>query len=259
MRLAVDSLCVTRDHSQVLSNVSFLSEKAELIGLIGPNGAGKSTLMRSLSGLQPFTGLVELDGENITQFTPRQLARRLAFLPQDRTVHWPMLSKEIVMLGRMPHQSGMAGTSDCDQQVVADAMAVMDVAELSERPFDRLSGGEQARVLIARVLAQQPQLIIADEPVNGLDPAHQISLMKSFRDLVSLGKTVIASMHDLPLASHWCDRIIVLSGGEQIADGAVKDVLTAQQISEVYGVKTETLSVSGRSIVIPTDLAKKTL
>ncbi|MCV6611029.1 MAG: ABC transporter ATP-binding protein [Amphritea sp.] len=256
MRLTVSRLHAQRSGKSVLRDISLSFDKPELIGLIGPNGAGKSTLMRALSGLQSYSGSIQLDGTDLAQYAPQALARQLAFLPQERTVHWALDCEEVVMLGRMPYQSGFGRASVGDHRIVERAMQTMDVLEFSRRSFEQLSGGEQARVLIARVLAQEPDMIIADEPINGLDPAHQISLMKTFRELVAAGRTVLTSLHDLSLASHWCDRIIILEHGDLIADGAVDQVMTPQQIRKVYGVETMAVSTSGRTLIVPTDLAE---
>lgn len=255
MKLSAHRLSAVRGQRSVLRDVNLTFDKPELIGLIGPNGAGKSTLMRALSGLQSCAGSVVLNGQNLNDYSAETLARLLAFLPQERTVHWPMDCQDIVMLGRMPYQSGLRRASDQDRLIVRQAMAAMEVVDFAERPFDRLSGGEQARVLIARVLAQEPELIIADEPINGLDPAHQISLMKTFRQMVQAGRTVLTSLHDLALASHWCDRIIILNDGALVADGPVKQVMTEERIRAVYGVETITVAVSDGVLVVPADLA----
>lgn len=255
MNLTTRDLKVIRAGKSVLQDISFCIDKPELIGLIGPNGAGKSTLMRAICGLQPYRGRITLAGRNLDQYRAEQLARSLAFLPQERTVHWSLPCWEIVMLGRMPHQSGFGRASDKDRHIVSEAMRVMGVLDFRERTFEHLSGGEQARVLIARVLAQEPSLIIADEPINGLDPAHQISLMKTFKHLVNEGQTILTSLHDLSLASHWCDRIIILEGGRLIADGPTSEVMNKTQIRAVYGIESITLQHSERCIIVPTDLA----
>ena len=205
-----------------VKHVTFASNKPELIGLIGPNGAGKSTLMRALVGLLKFSGEILIDGTPCFELSGMELARRIAFLPQDRVVHWPLAVRDVVMLGRMPYQSGFGRTSPEDDQAVDRAIDMMGLGSLEHRTFDALSGGEQARVLIARLVAQEANTIIADEPVNGLDPAHQIGLMRLLRRLVDQGKTVLVSMHDLSLASQWCDRILIVSDGVLLDDGAAE-------------------------------------
>jgi len=152
VKLSINNLSVVRGRNQVLHNISLDLGKPELIGLIGPNGAGKSTLMKALAGLQKFTGSVDLDGRSLRDYSDIALAQTLAFLPQERTVHWPLACREIVMLGRMPYQSGLGSASEHDQKMVSQAMQIMQVQQFAERPFDKLSGGEQARVLIAEYL-----------------------------------------------------------------------------------------------------------
>lgn len=257
MTLTLSQLSTALGKQTVLHDVSIACTKPELIGLIGPNGAGKSTLMRAIAGLQPFSGAMQFNGKPSTDYRADELAKLLAFLPQERIVHWPLIAYDVVMLGRMPHQSGFGKASAHDHEVVKAAMHTMEVASFAERPFDQLSGGEQARLLIARLLAQEPDIIIADEPINGLDPAHQIGLMRIFQTLVAEGKTVITSLHDLSLASYWCDRIVVLKEGQLIADGSPTDVLTAARIRDVYGVETAHLTLPQGSLVVPTDLADR--
>ncbi len=248
-------LSFQRGQKVVLDSIGFTSKAPQFIGIIGPNGAGKTTLMRCLAGLvAPASGSVFFGDLLLSRMPAKARSQAIAFLPQDRHVHWELSCAEIVMLGRLPHRSGFAAPSDNDHKVVEDAMVHMDVRKFSDRSFDSLSGGEQARVLIARMLAQQPSLLIADEPVNGLDPAHQISLMKTFRDIVSTGKTVIASLHDMPLASRWCDRLLLLNHGKLVADNTPEKVLSKEHMSSVFGVSLGRLSWRNTSISVPTDL-----
>jgi len=258
MNLKVQNLSVLRGQKPVLKDLSFSIEKPQLIGLIGPNGAGKSTLMRAIAGLQIYQGEISLADLSLSSFAPKELAQKMAYLPQERAVHWPMPCNEVVKLGRLPYLSGFSRLSEHDQQIVNETMQALDVADFAYTSFDNLSGGEQARVLIARVLAQQPQLIIADEPVNGLDPAHQISLMQTFKQLVAQGKTVLTSLHDLSLASQWCDRILMLEAGRLVADGPATEVMTAENIRNVYRVESAQMHHAGREILIPTDLLSNT-
>ncbi len=254
MTFSINQLSVSRDQKQVLDQITLNFEQPQLVGLIGPNGAGKSTLMQALTGLLPFSGHIELEDRALADYHATERAQKLAFLPQDRTVHWALSCQAIVMLGRMPYRSSFSQPSAQDKAIVRDAMLQMDVLTFAERPFDRLSGGEQARVLIARLLAQEPNIILADEPVNGLDPAHQIALMHAFRGQVRLGRTVLVTLHELALASHWCDRIIMLDQGRVVADGSTHQVMTVDNIRQVYGVESTIVSASGRQLLVPIDL-----
>jgi iron complex transport system ATP-binding protein len=254
MALELSSVSITRGKKQVVHDLSFSVNKPELIGIIGPNGAGKSSLMRAIAGLLPFSGSIWLDNISMTTLRAEKIARRLAYLPQERVVHWPLTVKEVVMLGRIPHRKAFGSASRDDIKAVDEAMRHLEISKLANRSFSTLSGGEQARVLIARMAAQETQLIIADEPTSGLDPSHQIGLMQLFQTFVASGKTVLTSLHDLPLSSRWCDRILLIKEGRVVADGAPDAVMTVERIAEVYGVQAVKSTVNGRPLIVPTDI-----
>jgi len=259
MILEARSVLFQRAEKQILQDVSVQFDRPELIGLIGPNGAGKSTLMKLLAGVLPCDGLITLGGRALQTIPAPLLAQHIAYLPQERTVHWALNCQEIVALGRTPYHPGLfRGPVREDDQAIETAMAYMDVHAFKDRVFKTLSGGEQARVLIARVLAQETAFILADEPTNGLDPAHQIGLMQLFRRFVTdQQKIILVSLHDLALASRWCDRIILLNKGSIAADGDVADVMTKTQIGSVYGVSTAQLMIGERPLITPVDLLKQ--
>ncbi|CAG0911528.1 unnamed protein product [Cyprideis torosa] len=158
-------------------------------------------------------------------------------MPQAREIAWPMSVEALVTLGRIPHMATGQRPTPCDLEKVRDALLAMDLGDFRTRTVTRLSGGEQARVLIARALAQDAPLIMADEPVAGLDPAHQISTMEIFARLARAGKSVLVSLHDLGLAARHCTRLILLSGGSVVADGPPGDVLTPQSLEQVFGIR----------------------
>ncbi|NBN76743.1 ATP-binding cassette domain-containing protein [Microvirga tunisiensis] len=254
--LLVQNLTLKRGDKTVVENVSFTLPRAELVGLIGPNGAGKSSLLKAMAGLGPRGSDILWQGRPLAQMTSAERGRTLAFLPQERSVVWPLRCRDVVALGRMPHQAGGLGfirpaPSFEDLRSVEDAMRRMDVQAFADRPFDRLSGGEQARVLIARLLAQDPRLILADEPCNGLDPEHQLALMQCFRDLVADGVSVVVSLHDLTLASAWCDRLLLLDTGKLVADGSPAAVLTADRMAATYNIRIGHLQSDHRQLVVP--------
>ncbi|GGF01449.1 ABC transporter ATP-binding protein [Stappia taiwanensis] len=253
--LVCDRITVPRGDRLTVDSVSFAAPRPQLIGLIGPNGAGKSTLMRAVAGLLPASGTAVWNGEDLTAMSPARRARALAFMPQERTVHWPLACREVVMLARLPYQGAFAGPSAADRRAVAEALAAMSVDGFADRAFDTLSGGEQARVLIARMLAQDPDLLIADEPASGLDPAHQIALMQVFRDIVAGGRSVLVSLHDLSLASRWCDRLLLMDQGRLVADGTPEEVMTADRMARVYGIAVRPLTIGGSFAVVPEGLA----
>ncbi|MEM9319480.1 MAG: ABC transporter ATP-binding protein [Pseudomonadota bacterium] len=230
--LSLSDLSVSRGRREVVRKVSFNAEAGEFIGLLGPNGAGKTSLFRAVLGLLPHRGQ-----SSLSSMAARDRALHAAWAPQAREIAWPIAVETLVMLGRLPHLAAGAHPSVRDHEAVADALARMELEALAKRPATGLSGGEQARALLARVLAQDTPLILADEPIAGLDPAHQISTMVAFRDLAAEGRTLIVSLHDLGLAARYCTRMIVLSDGELAADGTPDQVLTSDILARVFGIR----------------------
>lgn len=256
MILSCSLSSVTFQKRQVLKTLSFEVSKPQLIGLLGPNGAGKTSLLRSLMSLIPYEGTICVKGEDLKALKAKSIARSIAYLPQERKVHWAITCSALVMLGRIPHQPKFGGPSQEDHEAVKRAMHQMGVLEFADRPFESLSGGEKARVLIARTLAQGTDIIIADEPAAGLDPAHQIEMMALFKDLVKMGKTVLVSLHDLPLASSYCDRILLMKEGEIIADAPPGEALSDPLMEKAFGISVRTLNEEGQTLVIPAGIRR---
>ena len=249
MSIVCHQVSITLDKKPIICSLSFEQQDAALIGLLGCNGAGKTTLMRALAGLQPVdSGSVTINGLDSGR-EPVQLAKTMAYLPQQRVVHWALPVSDVVMLGRMPHQRGFYPPNKQDHAVVQRVMAEMDITEFAARTFHTLSGGEQARVLIARALAQEPTVLIADEPANGLDPSHQVAMMKTFGRIVEGGCTVLLSVHDLNLAARYCDRIIMLDQGGIYQDGAPEQVITAEHLKGLLNIEADIRRVGGRLAV----------
>lgn len=253
--LEVSRLGAALGGKPVLRNVSFAIGAGEFVGLIGPNGAGKSTLLRAVLGLIEARGEVRLAGHDMRALRAGERARRVAYLPQDREVAWAVPAEVLVSLGRAPHRPAFAGLTQADRMAVEQAMRRMEVDNLRMRPATELSGGEKARVLIARALAQEAPLLLADEPTAGLDPSHQIALMRIFASLAGEGRSVVASMHDLGLAARWCSRLILLDQGAIVADGRPDEVLTAGRLRQVYRVEAHFGEAAGKMIVVPLDVA----
>lgn len=231
MRLEVRNLTLHHGRAKVLDDVSLSVDPGKVVGLIGPNGAGKTTLMRSVLGLLTFDGY-----SSLAVLPERERARRAAWLPQERDIAWPVDVETLVALGRTPYLGAGRKLSDTDQSAISRAIARMGLQDLTRRKSTELSGGEKARALIARVLAQETPIVIADEPIAGLDPAHQISAMRVFKSVAEEDKVVIVSLHDLGLASRYCDRLILLSHGRVVADGPPDQVLTDARMRSVFGV-----------------------
>lgn len=235
--LALSGLEVSLGSGPVLKGVGLSVAAGEFIGLIGPNGAGKSTLLKSILGLVASTGGIAIAGKPLPAMGANERARHVAYVPQEREIGWGLSVERLVMLGRTPHRRGLAAADARDAALVESAMRRMDVVPLRHRPATALSGGEKARVLMARALAQDAPLLLADEPTAGLDPAHQIGLMQSLSGLVRDGSAVIASLHDLGLAARWCTRLVLLHEGRIVADGAPAAVLTRERLRDVYGIE----------------------
>ncbi|WP_172298177.1 ABC transporter ATP-binding protein [Pseudoruegeria sp. HB172150] len=229
--LRLSDISVTLRQRTVLERVSLEIGAGELVGLIGANGAGKTTLMRAALGLIPAQG-----DSSLAQMAPRARAKAAAWLPQAREVSWPVDVETLVTLGRIPHLGTGQPVGEMDRAAAERALDRMGLKELRARTVTRLSGGEQARVLIARVLAQETPLILADEPIAGLDPAHQISTMRIFRELAAEGHSVLVSIHDLGLAARHCTRLVLLGGHAKVADGVPRQVLTPDNLRDHFGI-----------------------
>ena len=229
--MTLSDLKVRRGTATVVDAVSLDIAPGEVLGLLGPKGAGKTTLMRAAQGLVPHEGT-----SSLTALPARERARALGWLPQTRDIAWPVTVETLVALGRTPYLAGGRKLSVEDRRAVSAAIAYMDLEPLRHRTATELSGGEQARALIARVLAQETPLIMADEPVAGLDPGHQISLMRLFRKLADDGKAVIVSLHDLTLAARHCTRLALLDKGKLVMDGTPDVVLSDARCRAVFGV-----------------------
>lgn len=246
MTLELSHLSVTRANGRnTLRDVSLTLRPGEFTGLIGPNGAGKTTLLRAALGLLPATG-----ESSLALLSPAARARQAAFLPQAREIAWDITVETLVALGRTPHRPGPE-----DRAATARAIAEMRLADLAQRRATNLSGGEQARALIARALAQETPFLLADEPIAGLDPAAQISTMELFARLAGEGRGIVAALHDLSLAARHCTRLIVLHEGSVAADGAPEQVLTASLLQRVFGITGTHVETDAGALFLPTGLA----
>jgi iron complex transport system ATP-binding protein len=209
----------------------------ELTVLVGPNGAGKTTLMRALAGLIPAEGRIDIDGTPLSALTVRERARRIAYLPQGHVFHWPMPVAAVVALGRYAYADAFSTLSDADRHAVGKALAATGTQAFATRAVTTLSGGERARVALARALAGEAPILLADEPTVSLDPRHQLVVMELLAHAAHDGGAVLTIGHDLSLAARFADRIIIMDRGRLVADGAPRDVLTAERIAAVFDVE----------------------
>lgn len=226
----------------------------EIVGLLGPNGAGKSTLVRVLSAtVGPATGSIRLLGDEIGTLARREIARRVAVVPQEPAFQFPFTVLEVVLLGRHPHLAGLAFESAADIDRARAALARVGAADLAERPIGELSSGERQRVVVARALAQETPLLLLDEPASFLDLRHQVGLFDLLRELAGEGRGILAVLHDLNLAAEYCDRVILLGAGRVAAAGATADVLTYANLTRLYGteVYVDVHDLTGGLVVTP--------
>ncbi|HWL43659.1 MAG TPA: ABC transporter ATP-binding protein [Ilumatobacter sp.] len=234
MHVVADGVSVIVDGTTILHAATLHAQPGKIVGVVGPNGSGKSTLLKVIyRAWQPAAGSVLVDDQPIWSLRPKQAARLIGVLQQADHSDFEFSVEEVVALGRLPHQGLIAHADHDDRAIVADAIARCGITHLRHRQINTLSGGERQRVLIARSLAQQPQLLILDEPSNHLDIGSQLELL----DLIgSLGITVVTALHDLNLALAHCDDIVVLHAGHVLAAGPAADVLTTELVNQVYGV-----------------------
>ncbi|MEV6324713.1 heme ABC transporter ATP-binding protein [Nocardia sp. NPDC051787] len=237
---------------RVLDGIDFQAVAGEVVALVGPNGAGKSTLLAALAGeLALSEGLVELDGQPLTHWSTLDMARRRAVLPQTHTVGFPFTAREVVAMGRAPWVR--TERRELDEEQIVAAMAATDVEHLAARSFPTLSGGERARVALARVLAQDTATLLLDEPTAALDLGHQEAVLRLATDRAAAGAAVVVVLHDLGIAAAYADRVAVLDSGRVAADGPPREVLTTDLLTRVYQHPVEVLDhpVTGAQLVLP--------
>jgi iron complex transport system ATP-binding protein len=250
--LSAKNLGVTLASRRVLMDVSLSLSSGQLVALVGPNGAGKTTLLRALAGLVSATGAVHIRGDALSALPLRERAKRFAYLPQGHVVHWPLPARDIVALGRFPHGvTDPARMTVKDIDAVSRAMQAADVVEFADRRVTELSGGERSRVALARVLAVEAPVILADEPIASLDPRHQIDVMKSLRAAADGGVLVIVVTHDLGLAARFADHVMVLSAGRLVSQGAPADALSEQVMHDVFRISAYRAEHQNEVVIVP--------
>lgn len=253
--LSVNNLVFSYGTDPILQEISFQVEQGGFVTIVGPNGSGKSTLLKNLSAvLTPSSGQVFLDGEVLYQVSPKELARKLAVVPQETAVQFPFTVMETVLMGRMPHQKRFQGDTAGDLAIVKQALLKTNTWHLRDRPITELSGGERQRVIVARALAQEPKVLLLDEPTAHLDLQHQMELLNLLKQINEENQvTIMTVLHDLNLAVQFSKYVILLYKTKIFAAGPPEEVLTAQNIREVYGMEVVITpnDLTGRFNIIP--------
>ncbi|MEE8057871.1 MAG: ABC transporter ATP-binding protein [Pseudomonadales bacterium] len=250
--LEANDIALSFNGSVILNSLNIKIGEGELVGLIGPNGAGKTSLLRILANLQtPNTGSVQLDGKNLSDINRKKLAQTIGYLEQGAPAHWPLQVCRLIELGRLPYLSPWEKLSSLDSRIVNWAMNQAEVQHLSTRIVSTLSGGERLRVLIARMFATEPNIILADEPIAALDPYHQLHIMELFRNHCDRGGSTVVVMHDLNMAARFCHRLALLHQGHIVCEGSPEQVLQPQQLRDVYGIQAELHHHTSGLIVLP--------
>ncbi|MCA5013904.1 MULTISPECIES: ABC transporter ATP-binding protein [unclassified Enterococcus] len=235
MELNVKDLAITIGQEQIVKSVSLQTQKDQIVGIIGANGCGKSTMLKGIyKGIKPQAGTVFLDDLDLLAASEKKVAQRLGVVNQFNELNFDLTVFQMVLLGRTPHKKLLESDTPEDIEIVNDALAKTNLTNYVDRSFLSLSGGEKQRVILARTIAQQPKYMILDEPTNHLDIRYQLEILTCVKNL---GIGVLAALHDLELAAHYCDYIYAMKAGKIIAEGKPEELFTAALIEEIYEVK----------------------
>ena len=252
MQIEAKGIAVRFGRTPLLRAVDFRAGPGEMVGLIGPNGSGKTTLLRILANLRaPSEGFVRYAGKPASEIGARELSRQIAYLAQGGEVHWPMRVDTLVGLGRLPHRRSFQAFDAADHAAIERALIAADVTQFRSRTMAQVSGGERMRILLARALAVEAKMLLADEPIAALDPLHQLQVMELLRATTQQERGVIVVLHDLALASRFCDRLVLLAHGGVLVEGAPAEVLTDAHVARAYGVEVARGERDGVSFLLP--------
>ncbi|MDO3412371.1 ABC transporter ATP-binding protein [Saccharibacillus sp. CPCC 101409] len=238
MKLTATNMEIRIGRKDIVKRVSVQVQEKQFVGLIGPNGCGKSTLLKGIyKSLTPHGGEVFLDGMNVLRTPEKKVSQKLGVVGQFNEMHFDLTVHQMVLLGRTPHKKMLEPDNGSDREIVDEALRRTNLLGYKDRSFLSLSGGEKQRVVLARTIAQQPEFMILDEPTNHLDVRYQIEILSCVKNL---GIGVLAALHDLEMAAHYCDYLYAVKDGEVYAHGRPEDVLTPENIEEIYEVKCQT-------------------
>jgi len=247
--LEARQLSVSLSRRRIVHGVDLALHPGEIVGLIGANGSGKSTLLRALVGLLPAEeGQILLHGKPFHAYTPREVAQTLAYLPQAAECHWPLTADRVVALGRLPFSGASAEVNEAQ---IVKALTAVDALHLRDRVITQLSGGERARIFLARALAGDPALLLIDEPTAGLDPYHQLQLMEMLQEHAAQQRGVLVVLHDLGMAARFCHRLLLLHEGRLIASGPSGEVLTDELLAQAHGIAAFRSCHQGAPVILP--------
>lgn len=251
MKLSMVGVTFSYASTSILANVTAELGEGEILGLVGPNGAGKSTLIRCIDRiLKPQQGSILLDGQETKKMSRQKLAQHMGYVPQANSDGFPTTVFDTVLMGRRPHMSW--GSNDSDIEKVIEALELLEIKRFALRDFKSLSGGEKQKVVLARALVQEPDVLLLDEPTSDLDIRHQLEVMEIIKDIVKQkGISAIVAIHDLNLAARYTDKIVMLHEGSIFAGGCPKIVLTPENIKSVYGVEAEVKNGSNGLYILP--------
>lgn len=256
--LRANEISLTLGSRQILDGISLEVKRGEILGVLGPNGCGKSTLVKVLSRLLvPNKGEIHLDGQPLTSYSSKQLARKMAVVSQDGLAPLPLTVAEAVQMGRYPHQRLWKKDAIRDEEVVQQVLIRTELTELAGKPLDRLSGGERQRVAIACAMAQEPEVLLLDEPTTYLDIGYQIGILDLLRRWQQeTGGAALLVLHDLNLAAQYCDRLMLMKSGSVVCSGSVEEIMEAALLADVYGVRP--LVVPHPNLHVPQVLLERT-
>jgi len=250
--LAFENVTYRVENHILVDRLNFALSAGEMVALLGPNGAGKTSLIKLAAGLYaPNTGQILLDGLPMQQTAPLVRAKKIAYLPQFQNIAWPMAGRDIIALGRLPHHGIYGFASAADIAAIEEAIDKTGVQAYANRPVTQLSGGEQAAIKMARLLAGQTDILLLDEPIQSLDPARQLAIMGLLAAEAKAGKAVLVILHDLTLAARFCARLLLMKEGQIIADGTAEQTLTRANLQAVFNIHAELGKTEKGAYIIP--------